>query len=339
MFRHVGLVVIPGLCAFHENIGIGLKPAWIVQSTNAKPNEVRAGPDLHIQWGAAITAEYANDVVAAIGFRYIAFWCALADTEACARHASGRDMCSTAVALAVAAMTTQGEDGRSHGFIADCAAEAAACSGIGHGWSPAWRNVMDRELSPFGSIKVDDDRSLALEQPLGEGGLAGRPLALWELPNFASSVGSLAAGTAGQEGKAVPPCASGPKHPRNMLFGRTIIPGERSRQDTCDIGHPCVMGQAPLQQSVRPDCDLEPRLNLDPVMVGQREECLSSEAGAAEEHAHLRKRESGSVQGDPHGIPNESEPTVPVTPSAMCRQTARADSPHQQSTPERAVLR
>jgi hypothetical protein len=47
----------------------------------------------------------------------------------------------TALALAVAAMAAQSEDGFAHGFVTDCATKATACSGVGHGWSPA--GVMD----------------------------------------------------------------------------------------------------------------------------------------------------------------------------------------------------
>jgi hypothetical protein len=85
---------------------------------------------------AAVTAENADDVVTAVRFRNIALWRALKDAEPGAGDAGSGDVRCTALALAVAAMAAQGEDGFSHGFVTDCAAEAAACSGVGHGWSP-----------------------------------------------------------------------------------------------------------------------------------------------------------------------------------------------------------
>ena len=75
--------------------------------------------------------------VAAVCLRDAALWCALEDAEPRAGDAGGRYVRGAALALAVAAMTTQGEDRFAHGLVADCAAEAAACSGVGHGWSPA----------------------------------------------------------------------------------------------------------------------------------------------------------------------------------------------------------
>jgi hypothetical protein len=134
--RHVGQVVVPRLCAFHENVGIRLEPARVVQSADAESDEVRASPDLHVQRRAAITAEKADDVVAAVGFRDIALWCALEDAEPRTREAGGGDVRGTALALAVAAMATQGEDGFAQRFVADCAAEAAACLSIGFQWGP-----------------------------------------------------------------------------------------------------------------------------------------------------------------------------------------------------------
>jgi hypothetical protein len=136
VLRHLGLVVVPGLCALHENVGIRLEPARVVQSGDAKSDEVGAGPNLHLQRRAAITAEDAGDVVAAVGFRDIPLWCPLEDAKPRARDASGGDVRGAALALAVAAMTAQAEDGFAHGFIADCATEAAACSRVGHGRSP-----------------------------------------------------------------------------------------------------------------------------------------------------------------------------------------------------------
>ena len=63
VLRHVGLVVVPGLRALHENVGIRLEPTRVVQSADAKSDKVRASPNLHVQRRAAITAENADDVI------------------------------------------------------------------------------------------------------------------------------------------------------------------------------------------------------------------------------------------------------------------------------------
>ena len=141
MLRDVGLVVVPGLCALHENVGIGLEPARVVQGADAKSDEVWASPDLHVQRRATVTTEDADDVVTAVRFRDIALWYALEDAEPRAGDAGGGDVRGTALALAVAAMAAQSEDGFARGFVTDCATKATACSGVGHGWSPA--GVMD----------------------------------------------------------------------------------------------------------------------------------------------------------------------------------------------------
>jgi hypothetical protein len=137
VLRDVGLVVVPGLCALHENVGIGLEPARVVQGADAKSDEVWASPDLHVQRRATVTTEDANDVVTAVRFRDIALWYALEDAEPRAGDAGGGDVRGTALALAVAAMAAQSEDGFARGFVTDCATKATACSGVGHAWSPA----------------------------------------------------------------------------------------------------------------------------------------------------------------------------------------------------------
>ena len=48
VLRHVGLVVVPGLRAPHEDIGIGSEPARVVQGADAQSNEVGASPNLHV---------------------------------------------------------------------------------------------------------------------------------------------------------------------------------------------------------------------------------------------------------------------------------------------------
>src|SRR5690348_16741241 len=141
MLRHVGLVMVPGLRALHENVGIRLEPARIVEGADAKADEVGASPNLNVERRAAITAENADDVVAAVRLRNVAAWCALEDEGRCTRKARGGDVRGTTLALAVAAMTAKGEDRFAHGLVADCATEAAACSGVGHSWSPPGQGI------------------------------------------------------------------------------------------------------------------------------------------------------------------------------------------------------
>ena len=104
MLRHVGLVVIPGLCALHENVGFGFEPTWVVQGADSKSDEIWASRDLHVKWRAAVATKSADNVVAAVGLRDIALWCALEDVESHAANAGGGNVRGTALALAVTAM-------------------------------------------------------------------------------------------------------------------------------------------------------------------------------------------------------------------------------------------
>jgi hypothetical protein len=61
----------------------------------------------------------------------------------------------------------------------------------------------------------------------------------------------------------LPPC--------NMLFRRTVVPGQRGGQDRCDIGHPRVVGGAPFQRQVRTELCPEQRLNLRTGAISKRE--------------------------------------------------------------------
>ena len=115
VLRNAWLVVVPGLGTFHENVGIGLEPARVVQGADAKSDEVWASPDLHVQRRATVTTEDADDVVTAVRFRDIALWYALEDAEPRAGDAGDGDVRGTALALAVAAMAAQSEDGFAHG--------------------------------------------------------------------------------------------------------------------------------------------------------------------------------------------------------------------------------
>jgi len=117
VLRHAWVVVVPGLGTFHENVGIGFKPARIVQRADAKTDKVGASPDLHIQRRATVAAEDTDDVVAAVGLRDIAFWFALEDAEPRTRDARSGYVGSAALALAVAAMAAQGEDRLARCFV------------------------------------------------------------------------------------------------------------------------------------------------------------------------------------------------------------------------------
>src|SRR5215469_6382615 len=81
------------------------------------------------------------------------------------------------------------------------------------------------------------------------------------------------------------------------------------------------------------------RTDLHTYAIGQREERIAGKTGAAKEHADLRKRQLCPVQSDPHGIPNDSEPAVPVTSGTVRRQAAYSGALRQKVAPERAVLR
>lgn len=132
VLRHVWLVVVPGLCASHEYVGVRLEPARVVERAHAQSDEIGASPDLHIKRRATVAAENADDVVAAVGFGDEAPRCALQDAEPCAGDAGGGNVRGATLALAVAAMTAQGEDWFSYRLVADCTTETAACSGVRH---------------------------------------------------------------------------------------------------------------------------------------------------------------------------------------------------------------
>ena len=185
MLWHVRLIVVPGLGALHEDVGIRFEPTRVVQCANAKSDEVGSSRDLHIQRRAAVAAEYANDVVAAVGLRDVAFWRALEEAEALAGKAGGRHVCSATLALAVAAMAAQSEDRLAHGFVTDCATEAAACSGIGHvglrrdeGFEARRRHVRNGATDPVAKrlatlIWINDVKEFLLERASTLGATAG----------------------------------------------------------------------------------------------------------------------------------------------------------------------
>jgi hypothetical protein len=69
--------------------------------------------------------------------------------------------------------------------------------------------------------------------------------------------------------ETIPPHDADPKHPRNMLCSRTVVPRQRGRQDSRDIGHPRIVGDAPFHHRVRIEFRPEPRLNLRTGVIGQ----------------------------------------------------------------------
>jgi hypothetical protein len=185
MLRHVRLVIVPGLGTLHEDVGIGLEPARIVQGADAKSDKVGASSHLHIERRAAVAAEDADDVVTAVGLRDVAFWCSVKNAEPVAWEASGGHVCSAALALAVAAMAAQSEDRLAHGFVTNCATEAAACSGIGHvglrrdeGFEARRRHVRNGATDPVAKrlatlIWINDVKEFLLERASTLGATAG----------------------------------------------------------------------------------------------------------------------------------------------------------------------
>src|SRR5712672_2223610 len=75
VFRQSGIHVVPGLGALDEDVGLGAEAAGVVERADPNADDVRPGRYLDIERGAAIAAEHAGDLVAAIRLRYIAFWC------------------------------------------------------------------------------------------------------------------------------------------------------------------------------------------------------------------------------------------------------------------------
>jgi hypothetical protein len=109
-------------------------------------------------------------------------------------------------------------------------------------------------------------------------------------------------------------CAVRP-HCRARAAARPASPRYRSSQGG---------GRRPI-----PSPALDRALDLRTGAISQREESLAGKAGAAEEHAHLRKRERRPTRGDPRGVADDREPAVPVTTRAMHRQTAQAGASRQ----------
>src|SRR5580704_6560412 len=132
IFRQGWVHVIPGLGAPDEDVGLGAKPARVVERADADADNVRPGRYLDIERRAAIAAEHAGDLVAAVGLRDIALRGAPGDAEPGAGHADRRDIGGAAAALAVAAMAVQREQGFALALVAHRAAQAPAASCCRH---------------------------------------------------------------------------------------------------------------------------------------------------------------------------------------------------------------
>ena len=109
--------------------------AGVVQSRRRSATRW-ASYDANVQRRAAITAEDAGDVVAADGFRDIRFGVPWRMRKPALGTRAAGTFAAPLWRWQSRAMTAQAEDGFAHGFIADCATEAAACSRVGHGRSP-----------------------------------------------------------------------------------------------------------------------------------------------------------------------------------------------------------
>src|SRR4051794_3930262 len=99
-----------------------------------------------------------------------------------------------------------------------------------------------------------------------------------------------------------------------------------------------MMGGSPRKCSVRTEFCPEPGLDVQTGTIGQREIGFTGKASAAEKYADLRKRVSRPVKGDPRGVADDHEPTVPVPARAVRRQTACTMTPREKFTPKGAVL-
>src|SRR5207302_4522776 len=139
VFRQCRVHVVPGLGALDEDIGLRAEDARVVERADPEADDVRPGRDLDIERRAAIAAEHADDLVAAVRLSDVSLRRALGDAEAGARHPDCRDISGAARTLAVAAMALQREDRRALALIAHRAAQTPAGSCYRHRAPPAGR--------------------------------------------------------------------------------------------------------------------------------------------------------------------------------------------------------
>src|ERR1044071_2838424 len=74
VFRQCRIHVVPGLGAFDEDVGVRAEDAGVIERADPEPDDVGPGRDLHPERRAAIAAEGADDLVAAIRIPDIALW-------------------------------------------------------------------------------------------------------------------------------------------------------------------------------------------------------------------------------------------------------------------------
>src|SRR5205085_8799739 len=120
-----------------EDVGVGAEAARVVERADPEADDVRPGRDLDIERRAAIAAEHADDLVAAVRLSDVSLRRALGDAEPGARHPDRRDIGGAARTLAIAAMTLQREDRRALALIAHRAAQTPAGSCYRHRAPPA----------------------------------------------------------------------------------------------------------------------------------------------------------------------------------------------------------
>src|SRR4051794_4658704 len=99
--------MVPRLGALGEDVGLRPEPARVVESRDADPDDIRPGRDLDIERRAAIAAEHARDLVAAVGRGDIALRPPRGEADPGRGHPPRRDMRRPARPLAVAAMALQ----------------------------------------------------------------------------------------------------------------------------------------------------------------------------------------------------------------------------------------
>ena len=160
VFRQIRVHVVPGLGALDKDVGRGAKLARIVEGADANGDEVGPGRDPQKQHRAAIRAEGAGDLVAAVGRPEVELGFALGDPEARRRNPPSRGKGAAALALAVAAMAQQ----RKAGLASEVLAAIQQLAGAGmtmvvvtHEMSFA-RDIADRILFMDAGIIVEEGK-------------------------------------------------------------------------------------------------------------------------------------------------------------------------------------
>jgi len=112
--RRIGLVlgniwvhVIPGLRALGEDVGLGAKPARVVQAADPEADDVRPSRDPNEQRAAAFRAKRACYLIPGVAGADKELGGALGDAKPGGGHAHRCDVGAAALMLAVAAMAEQ----------------------------------------------------------------------------------------------------------------------------------------------------------------------------------------------------------------------------------------